>query len=296
MDQKKCLEIVERSNTGVRVTSDDWNLKYVAKLCRKVSRAHGMKWDKEVIIPQDDELPDTMFAAAKELLLQTGIYNITTGRIITLTEDEIDEGLANMKKSLTMGEGKDAYTLVARDIEDSRPPAVWAITYLWCATVMVAQAFKDTNPKHYAAVGIAMVPPVADFLYTQVTGSVGLANIWTEVIADGTAAYGPETTQALIDAGVMWNGVPAVKAGAIVTGIILGTIIAFIIDKRLDKVAVTALIGCVASAVGLIHSAQLGFYPTSPFTIAYLIMAVLAYILHLGRKSWFQGPDDYDYV
>ena len=176
------------------------------------------------------------------------------------------------------------------------PPAVCAITYLWCATVMVAQAFKDTNPKHYAAVGIAMVPPVADFLYTQITGSVGLANIWTEVIADGTAAYGPETTQALIDAGVMWNGVPAVKAGAIVTGIILGTIIAFIIDKRLDKVAVTAIIGCVASAVGLIHSAQLGFYPTSPFTIAYLIMAVLAYILHLGRKSWFQGPDDYDYV
>ena len=40
MDQKKFLEIVERSNTGVRVTSDDWNLKYVAKLCRKVSRAH----------------------------------------------------------------------------------------------------------------------------------------------------------------------------------------------------------------------------------------------------------------
>ena len=61
MDQKKFLEIVERSNTGVRVTSDDWNLKYVAKLCRKVSKAHGMKWDKEVIIPQDDELPDTMF-------------------------------------------------------------------------------------------------------------------------------------------------------------------------------------------------------------------------------------------
>ncbi|MDD6043940.1 MAG: xanthine/uracil/vitamin C permease [Eubacteriaceae bacterium] len=176
------------------------------------------------------------------------------------------------------------------------PPAVCAITYLWCATVMVAQAFKDTNPKHYAAVGVAMIPPVADYLYTQVTGSVGLANIWTSVIADGTAAYDPEITQAILDAGVMWNGVPAVKAGAIVTGIILGTIIAFVIDKRLDKVAITSLIGCAAAAVGLIHSAQLGFYPTSPFTIAYLIMAVLAFILHLGRDSWFKGPDDYDYV
>ena len=42
---------------------------------------------------------------------------------------------------------------------------------------MVAQAFKDCDKKHYAAVGIAMVPPVADYLYTQITGSVGLAGI-----------------------------------------------------------------------------------------------------------------------
>lgn len=49
MDQKKFLEIVERSNTGVRVTSDDWNLKYVAKLCRKVSRAHvRLQYGREI--------------------------------------------------------------------------------------------------------------------------------------------------------------------------------------------------------------------------------------------------------
>ena len=176
------------------------------------------------------------------------------------------------------------------------PATVVAITYLWCATVMVAQAFKDTKVKHYAAVGVAMIPPVADYLYTQVTGAVGLANIWTEVISDGTSAYDPATTQAILDAGVMWNGVPAVKAGAIVTGIILGTIFAFIIDKRLDKVAITAFIGAAAACIGLVNSATLGFYPTSPFTIAYVIIGCLAIIMHLGRNSWFKGPDDYDYV
>ena len=30
--------------------------------------------------------------------------------------------------------------------------------------------------------------------------------------------------------------------------------------------------------------------------IGYLIVAVLAIILHQGRKSWFEGPDDFDYV
>lgn len=176
------------------------------------------------------------------------------------------------------------------------PPAICAVTFLWCAVVMLAQAFKDVKLKHYAAVGIAMVPPVADYLYTQVTGAVGLADIWTEIMPSGLAEYTPEVTQAIIDAGVMWNGVPAVKSGAIIIGILLGTMTAFIIDKRLDYVAITAVIGYVFSAIGLIHSAQLGFYPTSPFAIAYLVVAGLAIVLHLGRNSWFKGPDDFDYV
>lgn len=176
------------------------------------------------------------------------------------------------------------------------PPAVCAITYLWCAIVMVCQAFKDCDRKHYAAVGIAMVPPVADYLFTQITGAVGLANIFTETLPVGYAGYTPDVTQKLINAGVMWNGVPAVKPGAIIIGILLGTMTAFIIDKKLNRVAVTALAGAVLSLFGFIHSASLGIYPTSPFMIGYLIMAVLCFILHLGRKKWFKAPDDFDYV
>ena len=176
------------------------------------------------------------------------------------------------------------------------PPAVCAVTFLWCAIVMVCQAFKDCDTKHYAAVGIAMLPPVADYLYTQITGAVGLAGIYTEKMASGLMEYTPDVTQALLDGGVMWNGVPGVKAGAIIVGILLGTMTAAIIDKKLDHVAITAIAGYVLAATGFIHSAELGFYPTSPFALGYLIMGVLAFILHLGRKSWFQGPDDFDYV
>ena len=57
------------------------------------------------------------------------------------------------------------------------PPAVCAVTFLWCAVVMVAQAFKDCPVKHYAAIAVAMLPPVADYLYTQITGVAGLGGI-----------------------------------------------------------------------------------------------------------------------
>lgn len=144
------------------------------------------------------------------------------------------------------------------------PPAVCAITFLWCAVVMVAQAFKDCERKHYAAIGIAMVPSVADYLYTQVTGAAGLGDYWTEVLPTGINDFAPEVHQMLIDAGVMWNGVAATKAGAILIGILLGTMTVFIIDKKLDRAALTALIGYVLAALGFIHSAALGFYPLSP--------------------------------
>ena len=39
--------------------------------------------------------------------------------------------------------------------------AVCAITFLWCAVVMVAQVFKDNDKKHYAAIAVAIVLPLA---------------------------------------------------------------------------------------------------------------------------------------
>lgn len=176
------------------------------------------------------------------------------------------------------------------------PPAVCAVTFLWCAIVMLAQAFKDNPVKQYAAVGIAMVPPVASYLYTQVTGAVGLSGEWTQVLATGLSGYSTEITQALLDGGVMWNGVSAVSAGSILIGIVLGTITSFIIDKRLDKAALFALAGAVLSFFGFIHCAQLGVYPTSPFFIAYLVGAAILYILHLGRNTWFKAQDEFEYV
>ncbi len=176
------------------------------------------------------------------------------------------------------------------------PPSICAVTFLWCAVVMVAQAFKDNDRKHYAAVGIAMVPPVADFLYTQVTGAVGLSDIWTSVQASGLNEYTEKVSRMITDAGVMWNGVPATKSGAIIIGILLGTMVTFVIDKKLNAVAFTAVCGYVLSCFGFIHSASLGFYPLSPFAIGYIIVAVLAYICHMGRNTWFKGPDDFDYV
>lgn len=120
------MEIVERSHTGTRVSKDDWDFEYIVLKVRDLVEKYDLSWDKDVITPDDSELVDRLFKAGRELIISTGVYNLSTGKIIHLSEEEIDEALANTPTELVMGEGKDACKLYARDIEDDRRPLVWA--------------------------------------------------------------------------------------------------------------------------------------------------------------------------
>ncbi len=119
------LEICERSHHGPLVKKTDWDMEVVRNAARLVKR-HQLTWDRDELIPTDDALLDRLFAAARELILTLGVYNMSTERVIRFSGREIDDGLTRMKRELVMGEGKDAVTLYARRAEDPRRPLVWA--------------------------------------------------------------------------------------------------------------------------------------------------------------------------
>lgn len=126
MDYKKFLELCQRGQTGPKVDKNDWDLDYVIDTVMELNDEYEFSWDKQVIIPEDEQLFKDMFEASKKLIQEIGMYNLSTQRVISFTEEEIEEGIKNMKTSLVMGEGKDAVTLVARKIEDEREPIIWA--------------------------------------------------------------------------------------------------------------------------------------------------------------------------
>lgn len=130
MDAKKFLELYQRSQTGKKISKEDWDIEYVVETVMELVDDFDLAdWNRsynEQIIPEDEELFTNIFEAAKKLILEIGMYNLSTQRQILFTEDEIEESIKNMKTSLVMGEGKDAVTLVARGIEDEREPIIWA--------------------------------------------------------------------------------------------------------------------------------------------------------------------------
>ena len=106
-------------------------------------------------------------------------------------------------------------------------------------------------------------------------------------------------SQAMLDYGVTWHGVYAMRSGAILTSIMWGAAVVFIIDRRLDKAAYALVIASVLSFFGFMHSTGLGCGLNTmnfPYAVGYLISAVICFIIHKTQKKLMDVPRRYDYV
>ncbi|HJX22977.1 MAG TPA: monomethylamine:corrinoid methyltransferase, partial [Candidatus Bathyarchaeia archaeon] len=118
-------EVVRRAElTGPKVEGRDFDMKHVALKVVELQQEHGIKYDPEILVPNEGGLADDVWQAAIELLLHSGVYYAQTGRVIRFTEEEIMEEIRNSPKKLTLGEGEDEITVMSRDVDDTSPPKV----------------------------------------------------------------------------------------------------------------------------------------------------------------------------
>jgi len=120
------LEILDRMRTGPPMTEEEWDLDKVARSTRAIVEKRKLAWTPDVIVGAGQGLADSVFEAGLELACEVGLYSRSSGRVVRFEREELLEGLDRMPRSLVMGEGKDARTLVARHVVDDRPPMVWA--------------------------------------------------------------------------------------------------------------------------------------------------------------------------
>jgi AGZA family xanthine/uracil permease-like MFS transporter len=166
------------------------------------------------------------------------------------------------------------------------PIAIVAIVFLWCALVMLAQAFVDTPRRHAAAVGIALIPHIANYAYTQITSTLQAVGVQLT----------PEIESALIQQGVLWKGIEALNYGSVLSGMLWASVIAFVIDRSLKKAGIAALVCSVLTFFGVIHAQEFGIN-SGPYliTIGYLAIALICF-LGEAFESKLTVPTRYDYV
>ncbi len=138
---------------------------------------------------------------------------------------------------------------------------------LYIGALIGAQAFQATPRHHAPAIVLALVPHFAAWGFTQVNGVLTAAG--TSAVAVGTAA--------LEGAGVLYDGLAKLGGGAILSGLIIGAIGTFLLDRKPKLAAAYAVAGAALSFFGFIHGEAVGFAVSPGIALGYLLMAALCF-------------------
>ncbi|NJD58649.1 MAG: hypothetical protein C3F13_08585 [Anaerolineales bacterium] len=112
--------ILDRSENGPFMKESAYDLALARKTMELV-RKHGIKFDRSVVVPSDDDMADRLYQAGLELFLDKGVYNQSTERCIQFKTDEVESAVAEAPDTITMGSGKDARQVRHRKVETGDP-------------------------------------------------------------------------------------------------------------------------------------------------------------------------------
>jgi AGZA family xanthine/uracil permease-like MFS transporter len=140
---------------------------------------------------------------------------------------------------------------------------------LYIGMLIGAQAFQETPRTHAPAIVLALVPHLAAWCKTLMDGALTAAG--TKAADIGFDKLG--------QVGVLYQGLEVLGGGAILSGLVLGAVGVFIIDKKFEQASYFAGAGAVLTFFGFMHGESVGLAVTPSVAIAYALVAVFLFAL-----------------
>jgi len=155
-------------------------------------------------------------------------------------------------------------------------PAIVPIL-LYIGLLIGAQAFQAVPRLHAVAVVAALLPNLAQWASGLIDNALNAAGTSASVVG----------LDALNSAGVVYSGLQTLGEGAVLVGLILGTMVTFILDKKFLFAAVASAVGAVLSFIGLIHAPEVSWAANPQVALGYLFFGLicLAYWFLPGAKD-----------
>src|SRR6516162_6869444 len=215
-----------------------------------------------------------------------GIYNFTEG--MNNVESAAAAGDDYSLRKILLADGTGA--IVGAVLGSPLPPAVYIGHPGWKAVggrigyslatgvVIGVVCFLGLTALLLAIIPLlAILPNIAAWAQTLIDGALGAAGTSAEQV--GMAKLGAT--------GVVYHGMALLGGGAVLAGLILGAIAAFIIDRKFDWAALFAGAGSILAFFGFIHGTSLGIGNSMPVALGYLIIAGVCYAL--SRRNYPQA-------
>jgi AGZA family xanthine/uracil permease-like MFS transporter len=148
---------------------------------------------------------------------------------------------------------------------------------LYIGMLIGAQAFQSTPKEHAPAIALSLTPHLAAWATVLLSGALGAAGM------NFGAVHAPEFVAKMAQNGVLFHGLEVMGGGSILTGLVLGAIGVFVIERDFTKASAFALAGAVLTYFGFMHGEAVGigngFGVTPGVALAYLIVAGFLFAL-----------------
>src|SRR5271166_6213948 len=152
-----------------------------------------------------------------------------------------------------------------------------------------AQAFQTTPLKHAPAIVLALTPHLAAWaklqIDTMLASTMSAAQSVGGLAADKVGDVKTAALAALPQQGVLYRGLEVMGGGSILTGLVLGAIGVFVIEREFVKASAFALSGAVLTYFGFMHGEAVGVGGGLGVTpaVAFSYAVVAAGLFALGR-------------
>lgn len=153
---------------------------------------------------------------------------------------------------------------------------------LFIGLVIGAQAFNANARKYAPAIVIAMLPSIAEWAVGQIDNALAAAGTTADQVGLG----------ALIDGGVIYDGLKLLGQGAVLVGIVLGSIVYFVIDRRMYAAAIASGLGAVLSFFGLINAYEIGINASPGVALGYAFLAIILVLFNRPGRGEEPELDD----
>ncbi|WP_328856206.1 regulator [Williamsia herbipolensis] len=143
-------------------------------------------------------------------------------------------------------------------------PAIVPIL-LYIGLLIGAQAFQAVPRLHAVAVVAAILPNLAQWGSGLMDNALSAAGTTSSKVGEA----------ALENAGVIYDGMRTLGEGAVLVGLILGTIVTFVLEKKFLYAAIASGVGAVLSFIGLIHAPEVAWAANPQVALGYLFFGLV---------------------
>jgi AGZA family xanthine/uracil permease-like MFS transporter len=145
---------------------------------------------------------------------------------------------------------------------------------LYIGMLIGSQAFQESPHRHAPAIVVALIPSIAAWGKLQIDNTLGAVSNIHQVTPDMIAS--------MKQVGVMYQGLAILGAGSILSGVVLGAVTTYIVERNFSRAAAFAAGGGVLTCFGLMHGEEvdLSRIQNPGVVAAYLLVSGLLLVCH----------------